>query len=415
MKKTRLHFISAPEINATTEAAPAWIELAPFGEHRSRDGKRVQVLDEETAKELVAMFDYWPRRVARLFGMDVVPVWLGHPDFAPEEWPEKIQLGSIVELAVKDSALWGRVTWTDEGLRVLSERKHRFPSVAWDVEYGAPDAEGLRRGSPVLLWSVGVWHQPNIPDTSPIINAAMTADDENLLSGMPERSTKPTPENKDTNTMKDKLYALLAKLGILPETAPEGEAAETEVLAAVESQLGMMAALKDMVGKLAEALGLGADAQPADILAAAVDSITGHASKEANAVQEKAEMETELNAARTERARHALAPALASGAVSKAQLPAAIERLAKLKTTEFNAALAEINAARPVLKIGGGLRLPDNARERLANADSRRVQRAEINAKVNAIMVEKKLDRVEALKLVQAEHPQFFASAKTDV
>lgn len=215
--------------------------------------------------------------------------------------------------------------------------------------------------------------------------------------------------------MKDKLHALLLKLGLITDPAPEAEAEQTAALAAIEQRLTLAEVLKGALGKLAAALSMDASATPEDIINAAIDEVADD-DGEMNAMRaEKEAMETELNAARAERARHALAPCLASGAVSKAQHPAALARLSKLNNAEFAAALAEINAAAPTLRIGSTVALPMDARRKLAQDSDRRTQRAEINAKVEAVMTSKKIGRTEALAEVKVENPEFFTAKKTDV
>lgn len=392
MKKGILQFTSAPEINAD-EIAPAWVLLAPFGEHPSRDGKRVQVLDAESAAELVAAFNFWPRRVARLMEINTVPVWLGHPDFAPHEWPEKIQLGHVAEIAARDGALWGRVEWNAKGLEVLSAREHRFPSVAWEVVYN-----GTQRGTPINLWSVGIWRAPNIRSTPPIVAAEINSEQ--------EANNEPEPD-----TMKDKLHALLVKLGLIEEKPADESAALAELettLASNAEAAAKVATMQESADAIAaalapvkEALKIEGDAAPLDIINAAAAALTEKAS-------EADEMETELNALRDYRVDTELAAALASGALTKAQLPAARAKLAA--AADFKAALAEINAQAPRLNMRS-LTLPTRARNAVMDA---RERRAEINAWTEAKMKSDGITYDAAVKLAKAEFPDHFKRASKE-
>jgi phage I-like protein len=78
-----------------------------------------------------------------------VKVWVGHPDFAPNEWPERIELGSITELMIDDNGLNARVEWNAEAMEHVT--KHKFPSVAWDCDVNGDGTE-----TPAMLWSVGM-------------------------------------------------------------------------------------------------------------------------------------------------------------------------------------------------------------------------------------------------------------------
>ncbi len=378
-----LEILAAPELNA--EAAPVWIELAPFGAHPTRDGGAVQLLDADSAAELVSYFNFWPRRIARLMEINACPVWLGHPDFAPEIWPDKLRLGSVVELAVKNNALHGRIEWNADGLELLATREHRFPSVAWECETLAP---GKRR--PFMLWSVGVWKSPNIKNTAPIINA----------------DTSPETQHPTPDTMKDKLLALLVKLGLLAETPDNEETALAELETTLASNAkaveelsianGMLAAIADAAKPLLALLGLDAAASVPDAIAAAV-------AKLAETTSGADELKTEINALKASRVELALATALQTGAITKAQTPDVRTKL----NANFETALAEINAATPRLNMES-LKLPHGARSAAHDARERRV---EINAWIDEKMSKTGLAHADVFKLAKAEFPEHFKKA----
>ncbi|GEP46382.1 hypothetical protein [Brevifollis gellanilyticus] len=178
-KRTRINarapehpLLFAPGVQIRVNAdgtLPEWIQIAPFGEWPTRDGRAVQRFHAEAAEQIISWFNFWPRRIARLAHIQAVKVWVGHPDFAPEEWPERIELGSITELSADEQGLNARVSWAAGALTHVT--KHRFPSVAWDCDVIGDGIE-----VPALLWSVGMWHQPNIKSVKAVINAL--SDDE---------------------------------------------------------------------------------------------------------------------------------------------------------------------------------------------------------------------------------------------
>ena len=219
--KRRLHlnakapehgFIFAPgqAIEINTDALPDVIQIAPFGRWPTRDKKAVQVFNAESAEQILSWFNFFPRRLARLARINSVKVWVGHPDFAPAEWPERIELGSITELMVDEHGLNARVEWNAEAMEHVT--KHKFPSVAWDCDVNDDGTE-----TPAMLWSVGMWHRPNIKSVQPVINA----------EGYEEESPEiEEPETKDSDPeqekpMLKKILAALIEAGIVKESDGE--------------------------------------------------------------------------------------------------------------------------------------------------------------------------------------------------
>lgn len=179
---------------------PEWIQIAPFGDWPTRDKKAVQQFNADAAKQVISWFNFWPRRIARLANINTVKVWVGHPDFAPDEWPERIDLGSIVELKEDEHGLNARVEWNAGADAHVA--KHKFPSVAWDCDEVAPGVE-----VPALLWSVGMWHKPNIKSVRPVINAAGDESD----------ADKPADETQTETNMLNKILEALRGAGITNE------------------------------------------------------------------------------------------------------------------------------------------------------------------------------------------------------
>jgi phage I-like protein len=219
--KRRLHlnakapehgFIFAPgqAIEINTDALPEVIQIAPFGRWPTRDKKAVQVFNAESADQILSWFNFFPRRLARLARINSVKVWVGHPDFAPAEWPERIELGSITELMVDEHGLNARVEWNAEAMEHVT--KHKFPSVAWDCDVNDDGTE-----TPAMLWSVGMWHRPNIKSVQPVINAEGYEDESPEIE---EPETKDS-EPKQEKPMLKKILAALIEAGIVKESDGE--------------------------------------------------------------------------------------------------------------------------------------------------------------------------------------------------
>lgn len=167
-----LIFAPGVEIQINAEGAlPEWIQLAPFGRHPTRDKLAVQVFNAESADQVISWFNFWPRKIARLANINAICVWVGHPDFAPEQWPERIELGKVLELNADEHGLNGRIGWHKDAMDYVS--KHKFPSVAWDCEVNGDGTE-----TPAMLWSVGMWHKPNIKTVQAVINACACEENE---------------------------------------------------------------------------------------------------------------------------------------------------------------------------------------------------------------------------------------------
>ncbi len=206
--KPKLPFLFAAGREAILNAddsLPEWIQLAPLGEFPTRDRKHVQVFNAEACAQIVQWFDFWPRRVARLMGVNAVPVWVGHPDFDPKTWPERKQVGHVAKLEARDDGLWGNVIWNANADEALRKDGHKFPSVAVDC-----DDAGDGKLNPVMLMSVGMWHKPNIKSVQSVVNAqAETEDDQ-------DEKNDETQTNAET-AMLNKLLTALREAGVIKE------------------------------------------------------------------------------------------------------------------------------------------------------------------------------------------------------
>lgn len=205
-----LIFAAGQAIQINADALPDVIQIAPFGRWPTRDKKAVQVFNAESAEQILSWFNFFPKRVLRLARINTVKVWVGHPDFAPNEWPERIELGSITELMIDEHGLNARVEWNAEAMAHVS--KHKFPSVAWDCDVNADGTE-----TPAMLWSVGMWHKPNIKSVQPVINVDATYYAEDQEDEEPG-TTNPEQEKP---TMLKKIIAALIEAGIVKESDGE--------------------------------------------------------------------------------------------------------------------------------------------------------------------------------------------------
>lgn len=206
-------------LNAAQDAG-AWVKVAPYGRFPTVDKKYVQVFNADAAAEVVSWFYGFTQKMKRVLGINCVPGFLGHPDFAPTQWPKRVQLNDVTALRVGDDGLYAQFDWNKEGRTVINAGKHVFPSVAWDCD----QMEGSNEIIPARLLSIGFWKTPNIKGVDPVlaINAEPDAPE-------PDLAPPTQPETKtqtDTTTMLlQKLIAALVALGFMkPDQTSEEDA-----------------------------------------------------------------------------------------------------------------------------------------------------------------------------------------------
>lgn len=319
-------FIFAPgqalQMNAD-ETLPPVIQIAPFGRWPTRDKKAVQVFNAESAEQVVSWFNFWPRRLARLARLNAIKVWVGHPDFAPNEWPERIELGSITELIIDADGLNAKVEWNAEAMEHV--KKHKFPSVAWDCEVNGDGTE-----TPAMLWSVGMWHKPNIKSVQAVINAEGYDDEEESDAQTDKPGDAETEETKPETNMLKKIMDALMSAGIIKET--DGE---DTIMGLIGSMIQSLAWKReeqqhqaDMAAQMRTALNAAADVAdvPDDRLTEVLSSQFSVVSSELNAVTTErnaqaatiAELNAQISTLKAERIRQVIERAIETGRATKA-------------------------------------------------------------------------------------------------
>lgn len=309
-------FIFAPgqAIEINTDALPEVIQIAPFGRWPTRDKKAVQVFNAESAEQILSWFNFFPRRLARLARINSVKVWVGHPDFAPAEWPERIELGSITELMIDEHGLNARVEWNAEAMEHVT--KHKFPSVAWDCDVNADGTE-----TPAMLWSVGMWHRPNIKSVQPVINADATY--------YAEENEEPRTTNQEP-TMLKKILAALIEAGIVKENDEENSVIGQignmiQALAWKREETARQSAMAAQMRTALNAVADVADVQDeglAPVLLTQLNAVIGERDTQATKVTELTQQITQLNvqveAERTARINAIIERAIETGRATKA-------------------------------------------------------------------------------------------------
>lgn len=143
--------------------------VIPYGEQPVssldlRTGARQQVvqrLDHAAAAKIAANFASLLQRAKRLvFGE--VPVYVGHPDVFPKEFPDNRAYGWVKGMNATADGLVIDVDWNSLGKTLVADKTYRWPSPAWDLE--ATDqkaANGLPVTIPTRIFSIGMTNSPN--------------------------------------------------------------------------------------------------------------------------------------------------------------------------------------------------------------------------------------------------------------
>ncbi len=143
-----------------------WIHIAPFGEHPHSCGV-IQVIDRKACDAMISSFD--ARRVKE--GEAFAGVLLDYDHFSMDTDKPSEAAGWIVELSTRDDGLWGRVRWTDTGLKAVEGGRYRLVSAVFprmeDME--VVDAK-LNKRRPLELRSCALTNEPNIKGGRPIAN-----------------------------------------------------------------------------------------------------------------------------------------------------------------------------------------------------------------------------------------------------
>lgn len=346
----KLHALFSSGLSALN-AQDGWVLVAPFGEFPFRDAQgrqHVQVFNAENCAAMVTTFNsLWSklsRVVGSMFGGHACPLWLGHPDFAPQIWPKREQLGTIEGLRLTDRGMEALLAYNAAGEAVKAAGRHIYPSVSVECE---PDAAG--RIHPQLLWSVGLWEKPNIPAVDSIL-AVNAVNEDNEATPSPE----PEPEPNEPETMKltPQLKALLVALGVMPADAPD-DMPEDGINAALSEGVTACDAMKQKI----------------------TDAETSKAAAETAVTASNAQAATHtatIAALRLQRAELAVDGLIASGRIAEADRAAT---LTALNSEAFAEELAKLKTKPPVgnnapLKLGekrGSITTINAARETIAN------------------------------------------------
>lgn len=155
---------------AIGEGAPEWVHLMPAGVSQTVNGTGPFVLDAAEIEAVIAA-----SLKSSPDGKLVIDLNHSTDLAAPNGQPSPAQ-GWIEALEHRTDGLYGRVAWTDAGRTTLNGRAYRFISPV--VTYARST------GKIIALLRASLTNNPNILSLKPVLNAAITETDMDLLKAL---------------------------------------------------------------------------------------------------------------------------------------------------------------------------------------------------------------------------------------
>jgi len=160
-----------PCIDSASTGDTQWIQISPYGDHLSRDGKYYQRINRQSVQAMVDEFN----RAAATAGASYrgVPVYHGHPGFIDTD-TDDARRGKLIALQARDDGFYGQVKWNNLGLENREQGYWPFPSAGWqlDTTRGDRATDGRLAYQPTKLHHVGLVNDPNITSVEPVTNSA---------------------------------------------------------------------------------------------------------------------------------------------------------------------------------------------------------------------------------------------------
>lgn len=141
-----------------------WFHIAAFGEWPHKPTGLTQIIDEESADEIIKAFTEFA----------AAPNWPGIlVDFDHQSLDQDkptVAAGWIIGLAKRPTGLWAQIRWSDLGRKSLEGGRYRFISPVWRSSDCAKLGDDRIR--PLKLMNCAVTNDPNIKGLFPLSNSA---------------------------------------------------------------------------------------------------------------------------------------------------------------------------------------------------------------------------------------------------
>lgn len=145
-------------MNANQQSA--WFMVTPWGDFANEVGmQRVQPVDGDV---MIDAFNRLRQKLGPAF--KGVPIYAGHPDARPQQYPDKRRYGRVDELQSRSDGLYAQVTLNDLGKQAIEQGHYVYASPAWTLR---PNG-AVRR--PIELLSIGLTNTPQIPGIAWALN-----------------------------------------------------------------------------------------------------------------------------------------------------------------------------------------------------------------------------------------------------
>lgn len=140
-----------------------WFHIAAFGEWPHKPTGLTQIIDEESADEIIKAFKEFA----------AAPNWPGIlVDFDHQSLDQDkptVAAGWIIGLAKRPTGLWAQIRWSDLGRKSLEGGRYRFISPVWRASDCAKLGDDRIR--PLKLMNCAVTNDPNIKGLFPLSNS----------------------------------------------------------------------------------------------------------------------------------------------------------------------------------------------------------------------------------------------------
>jgi hypothetical protein len=206
-----------------------WYQLAPLGEFPHAAAGVIQVVDGEACTAMVARFKA-DAAVPNFAGLLV-----DFDHFSLDDRARSEAAGWIVDLASRETGLWGNIRWSDVGEDAVKGGRYRFLSPVW----ARSDCVDLGNGRvrPVRLLNAAVTNDPNLKGLVPLANRIQEPESRRQNGEPVDRCAsigeRHIGHGKDELTMKRVIEKLTNHLGL------PGDASEDVILEKMQGLPGL--------------------------------------------------------------------------------------------------------------------------------------------------------------------------------
>ena len=149
--------------NARALSGDEWEQVTPWGDFPNPQG--LQRLNKKTGQQMVDAFNSSRTTLG-------VPIFRGHPDVDPKNYPDDRRYGKITALDARSDGLWCKPAFNDLGRQNKDQGYWVYPSGVWKFKRMPGGVI-----EPTELLSVGLTNSPIIPTVKPWAKNSAVADD----------------------------------------------------------------------------------------------------------------------------------------------------------------------------------------------------------------------------------------------